>query len=420
MSKPRSLRQLIELGIEGSRGVRRKSTRNKKSFVMRSEDCIRICERIDMNTQELDYITIKGFKSIASLEKTVLGPINLIIGPNGSGKSNFIGVFSFLNAIREGRLNDYVRKSGGAEQLLHFGSKITEEIVFFISFRQEVNQYELTLKPTTDDSLYPADEWGYYWDKERVSSHPISQQIRSRENGQEAGISDTHAKRITDWVRNRLGRWRLYHVHDTSAVSPMRKTAKLNDNAFLRPDGANLPAFLYLLLKKYPNAYRMIRRTIQQVAPFFDDFQLNPDPLNEEVIRLAWKHKNSDQYFSVSSLSDGTLRFIVLATLFLQPEEFQPSVILVDEPELGLHPHAITLLASLVKQTSRQTQVFLSTQSSLLLDHFNAEDVLVADRIGGGTQLTRLDSKKLALWLEDYSLGQLWEKNELGGRPGRE
>ena len=377
----------------------------------------------DMNmpkATELDYITIKGFKSIASLDKTVLGPINLIIGPNGSGKSNFIGVFSFLNAIREGRLNDYIRKSGGAEQLLHFGSKMTKEIGFFISFRQEMNQYKLTLKPTTDDSLYPADEWVYYWDKAQGFPHPLPQQLNSRENGQEAGISDTHAKRITDWVRNRLGRWRLYHVHDTSSASPMRKTAKLNDNAYLRSDGANLPAFLYLLLKKHPNAYRMIRRTIQQVAPFFDDFQLNPDPLNEEAILLAWKHKNSDQYFSVSSLSDGTLRFIVLATLFLQPLEFQPSVILVDEPELGLHPHAITLLASLVKQASRQVQVILSTQSSLLLDHFNPEDVLVADRVDGGTQLTRLDSKKLDSWLEDYSLGQLWEKNELGGRPGRE
>lgn len=164
----------------------------------------------------------------------------------------------------------------------------------------------------------------------------------------------------------------------------------------------------------------MIRRTIQQVAPFFDDFHLNPDPLNEESIRLAWKHKISDQYFSVSSLSDGTLRFIALATLFLQPWEFQPSVILVDDPELGLHPHTIALLASLVKQASQQTQVILSTQSSLLLDHFNPEDVLVANRVQGGAQLTRLDSKNLGSWLEKYSLGQLWEKNELGGRPRKE
>ena len=191
-----------------------------------------------------------------------------------------------------------------------------------------------------------------------------------------------------------MGRWRLYHVHDTSASSPLRKTAKLNDNAFLRPDGSNLAAFLYLLLQKYPVEYSLIRRTIQRVAPFFDDFQLIPDPLNEEAIRLPWKHKNSNQYFSAGSLSGGTLRFIALATLFLQPEAYRPSIILVDESELGLHPHAITLLASLVKQVSQQTQVILSTQSSLLLDHFQPEDVLVADRVDGSTQLTRLDSKK--------------------------
>ena len=370
-------------------------------------------------TPELDYITVKGFKSIASVEKLELGSINLIIGPNGSGKSNFIGVFSFLHEIREGRLNDYVRKSGGAEQLLHFGSKVTNEILIKISFRQEVNQYELTLKATADDSLYPAGETGYFWRKKEYSQ-PYRTSLRSRENGTEAGISDPKLKGTADWVRTRLGRWRLYHVHDTSATSPLRKTAKLNDNEFLRPDGSNLSAFLYLLLKKHSVEYSLIRRTIQRVAPFFDDFQLKPDPLNEEVIRLAWKHKNSDQYFGASSLSDGTLRFIALATLFLQPETYRPSVILVDEPELGLHPHAITLLASLVKQVSQQTQVILSTQSNLLLDHFQPEDVLVADRVEGRTQFTRLDSTRLSAWLEEYSLGQLWEKNELGGRPGRE
>jgi predicted ATPase len=157
---------------------------------------------------------------------------------------------------------------------------------------------------------------------------------------------------------------------------------------------------------------------VQRVAPFFDDFRLRPDPLNEDTIRLAWRHKNSDQYFGAAALSDGSLRFIVLATLFLQPDEFRPSVILVDEPELGLHPYAITLLASLIKQASLKTQVILSTQSALLLDHFQPEDVLIADRVGASTRLARLEAKPLEEWLEDYSLGQLWEKNELGGRPG--
>ena len=314
-----------------------------------------------------------------------------------------------------------MRRAGGADQLLHFGSKTTQKIQLKASFRDEVNQYYLSLAPSNDDNLYPSVEQVNFWNKKYPD--PICWEIKNRENGHEAGIaglSDPHAKEIADWVKTRLGRWRLYHVHDTSTSSPLRKTAKLNDNRFLRPDGSNLPAFLYLLLKKHPVEYSLIRRTIQQVAPFFDDFLLDPDPLNEESIRLAWRHKNSDQYFGASSLSDGTLRFIALAALFLQPDDFRPSVILVDEPELGLHPQAITLLASLVKQASQKTQVILSTQSSLLLDHFQPEDVLVADRVDGSTQFTRLDSEKLASWLEEYSLGQLWEKNELGGRPGKE
>ena len=159
---------------------------------------------------------------------------------------------------------------------------------------------------------------------------------------------------------------------------------------------------------------------MQRVAPFFEDFRLEPLNLKPDDIKLEWRHKGSDQYFDASSLSDGTLRFIALATLFLQPSGYRPSVILVDEPELGLHPYAIEMLASLIRQASVDTQVIVSTQSSLLLDHFEPDDVLVANRVAGGTQITRLDAAPLAAWLEDYSLGQLWEKNEFRGRPVRE
>ena len=369
-----------------------------------------------MPSNALDYVSIKGFKSISSIEKLELQPVNILIGPNGSGKSNFIGAFSFLHAIREGRLQQYVTSAGGSEKLLHFGSKTTKQISFHLSFMNQVNQYELELSPTEDDSLFPSEETAYYWDRRRYA-RPYSTGLSPLQKRLEAGISSQELEGTAGWVRERLGGWRLYHLHDTSTSSPMRKTAKVDDNHFLRADGSNLAAFLYYLHETHQESYGLIQRTIQLVAPFFDDFRLQPLKLKPDDIRLEWRHRNSDQYFDASSLSDGTLRFIVLATLFLQPESYRPSAILVDEPELGLHPFAIGTLASLIRQASVETQVIVSTQSSLLLDHFQPQDVLVVNRVEGGTEIARPDPGQLAKWLEEYSLGQLWEKNELGGRP---
>ncbi len=358
-----------------------------------------------MPSNALDYITIQGFKSIASIEKLELKPINVVIGANGSGKSNFIGAFAFLHAIREGRLRDYVAAAGGAEKVLHFGSKNTREIVLTLSFTNPTARYHLALRPSAPDSLYSSSET-VYGKGGRPSSGPAP-----------AASSQQNSAHLLQSVTSYLATWRSYHLLDTSPSSPMRKTAKVDDNRFLRPDGSNLAAFLYYLGQKHPDAFDLIRHTVRQVAPFFDNFALDPRNLNPDEINLEWRHKSSDQYFDASSLSDGTLRFIALATLFLQPEVHRPSLILVDEPELGLHPYAIELLASLIRQASVTTQVIVATQSPLVLDYFAPEDVLVADRVEGGTQLRRLDSAQLSAWLADYSLGQLWEKNEIGGRP---
>jgi len=200
----------------------------------------------------------------------------------------------------------------------------------------------------------------------------------------------------------------------------MKKTPNLHDNRFLREDGSNLASFLYLLRERHEASYRMIRNTIRMVVPFFDDFVLEPMALNPDTIRLEWRHRISDAYFDVSSLSDGTLRFVALATLLLQPKELRPEIILLDEPELGLHPYAITMLAAMLRSASHETQIVAATQSPTLLDHFEPEDVLVAERVAGETRINRLEAEPLLEWLEEYSLGQLWEKNELGGRPARE
>ena len=365
----------------------------------------------------LDWITVEGFKSIKRIDRLPLEPINIVIGANGSGKSNLIGVFSFLREIRSGRLQEYVIRSGGADRILHFGSRMTPELRMQVSFGGEVGRYEIELGTAVPDALIPLSETCVGPGAEQPAT------VGSVGGYHEAWISqrDPHNidGEIPHRVRSHLDSWRAYHFHDTSPTSPIRKTADVDDNRFLRHDGANLAAFLYFLSHKHEEAYDLIRRTVRLVAPFFDDFRLQPRALNEDKIRLEWRHLGSDAYFDASSLSDGTLRFIVLATLLLQPGSLRPSVILLDEPELGLHPYAIAMLASLVKQASVETQVVFATQSTLLLDHFRPEDVLVADRVDGGTQLTRLDATALEEWLQDYSLGQLWEKNHFGGRPTR-
>ena len=367
----------------------------------------------------LDWITVKGFKSIKSIEELELRPINILIGANGAGKSNFIGVFSFLNAIRLGRLRNYVMRSGGADKILHFGSKTTQQLSIEIGFENGKRKYNIDLAPNDADGLFPSNENVYTsFKQETIPDDAFSTLYALLGGDSEAGISSTKQKsRAITCVREHLFHWRLYHFHDTSVSSPIKKTVPLNDNRYLRHDGSNLAAFLYYLREKHGRSYDMIRRTVQLVAPFFDDFFLEPLVLNEDTIRLEWRHRGSDSYFDAASLSDGSLRFIALATLLLQPKELRPSVLLLDEPELGLHPAAIVIIASLIKQVSTETQIVVATQSPLLLDHFEPEDVLVTERVEGATQFTRLDREKLKIWLEDYSLGQLWEKNEFGGRP---
>ena len=346
---------------------------------------------------EITSISIAGFKSIERIGHLPLRPINVLIGANGSGKSNFIDAFSLLQAVRENTLDAYVERSGGADRILHFGSKITKKLMVTVAFHGG-GSFELTLEVAEDDRLM-------------VTTGGALGSIVIGRPGHTG---------LLDFSRDQLERFRVYHFHDTSATAPIKRTADLHDNRHLREDGSNLAAFLYRLRRKEEESYRMIVRTVRLVAPFFEDFVLEPQALNEDKIRLEWRHRGSDAYFDASSLSDGSLRFIALATLLLQPTELKPHVILLDEPELGLHPYAITLFGSLVRQCSLKRQVVIATQSPTLLDHFEPEDVLVADRVDGRTELKRLDRDRLITWLEDYSLGQLWEKNEIGGRPARE
>jgi predicted ATPase len=211
--------------------------------------------------------------------------------------------------------------------------------------------------------------------------------------------------------------WVVYHFHDTSETSPPKLTQDVDDDRVLRPDAGNLAAFLYRLQQQWPDEFRRITEHIQRIAPFFAEFRLAPLAARPDKIKLEWRHRDSDAYFDGASLSDGTLRFICLAALLLQPRGSMPSVILIDEPELGLHPAALTLLAEMLRGASRSSQILAATQSVTLLDHLTPEEVILADQIDGASTFRRLEEAELRDWMEDYGLGELWLKNVLGGRP---
>jgi len=366
----------------------------------------------------LERLVVHGYKSIRELD-IQLERVNVLIGANGSGKSNFISLFRLLNQLVNQNLQVFVAQSGGADQLLYYGRKTTEKIHIETWFRRGNygNGYTCTLLPTAEDALIFLKEAIYFHDKAHYE-RPYEAES-SLEIHRESLLPEWkhHRGGVAHYVLQAMRSWQLYHFHDTSDSAKVKQTGDLNDNLFLRPDASNLAAYLYLLHETQADYYRNIVETIRMAAPFFGDFVLRPSPFNPDKIRLEWHERGSDALFDAHALSDGTLRFICLATLFLQPPERLPATIVLDEPELGLHPYAITLLSEMVRSAAEHTQVILATQSVTLVNQFSPEDIIVVDRIEGESIFRRLSEEEISSWLEDYGLGDLWEKNVFGGRP---
>lgn len=381
----------------------------------------------------LERIVVEGYRSFKTLDIT-LGPINVLIGANGSGKSNFIQLFKMMNQLVKEEFQTYVQRAGGASYLTYYGPKVTDKIrleFWFIRNREQdlLNGYSVSMMYAHPDNLIIVDETFYfhdrknyprpYGDRENSDFYPSRESLLPKRARETSGVAHH--------VYEAMQTWRVYHFHDTSDSARVKQSVSILDYEFLHPDAANLAAYLYYLREKEPYHYHRIVDTVRSIAPFFGDFVLRPDPHNEDKIRLAWRERGSDLTFSAHALSDGTLRFICLATLFLQPPEKLPKTILLDEPELGLHPAAIVLLAEMIKMAARHTQIILSTQSVTLVDQFDVEEVLVVDRVEDTeaspenprwkTVINRLEPAKLENWLGEFTLGELWRKNILGGRP---
>lgn len=350
----------------------------------------------------VNEVTIKGYKSFKELNLK-LGGLNLLIGSNGSGKSNFLSMFEMLNNAFEQRLANYVATLGGVDKLLFRGRKVTDVIEAQLTMGH--NSYMLRLQEA-DGKLIVADErLGYNNDSVSISQFTPETNIKGY-NGMKRG----------DYIKTYLSHIRKFHFHDTGRRSPFASECHVqNDAYYLYAHGENLAAILYRINREQPVVYRRIVKVIQSVAPYFQDFYFNVS--QADTLRLQWRDKYGDMVYGPNDLSDGTIRFIALATLFMQP--VLPSVIIIDEPELGLHPVAIQKLAGLIQSAKqRGTQIIIATQSSDLISQFEPEDVITVTQTDGVTSMERLNSEDLKVWLNEYTIGDLWRQSIVkGGQP---
>jgi len=366
----------------------------------------------------LSRIRASGFKSIRDLDLQ-LGNLTVLIGANGAGKSNLASLFLMLNHAMSGNLRNFIATGGRAKSFLHRGPKVTQQITVDLEYESEqgTNLYHARLGFAAQDTLIFNDEAVAFRRTQQVGPDAL----RSLGAGHAESVLKAAGEAGDDTARlaySSLNRWRFYQFHDTSATSGMRLARALSDNRYLRSDGGNLAAYLHMLRATEPQYYRRIVQALRLAAPFLDDFDLDPLEDSPREVMLNWHQRGDDYPYGPHQLSDGTLRLIALTTLLLQPPGRMPALVVIDEPELGLHPYAIGLLGSMIRSISGSSQVVVATQSVPLIDEFEPADIVVFDRHEHEGSFTRLDPADLADWLERYSVSELWEKNVIGGRPG--
>ena len=367
-----------------------------------------------MSDTKLKYLTIKGYKSIRAIDKFEPRPINILIGPNGSGKSNFISFFKFLSWMlnSDGKLQEYVAYLGGANDILHDGADITKSIDAHIEIQTPsgINEYLFSLMFAKPDKLVFREEKYRFSDKTKQGEARWSSCGVAHEEANLPQVNNSTATTILNLLRKLI----VYQFHNTSDTAPMRLKWSVSDGRWLKQNGENLGSFLFRLQNYEKPYYLRIVKYIRLVLPFFDDFELY-DEFGQ--ILLRWKEKGTNKVFNAGQASDGMLRTIALISLLAQNPRDLPTVLFLDEPELGLHPSAIDAVAGLIKVASSNCQVFIATQSISLVNNFELDDLVVIDRKKRSSEYKRPDSENLQVYLEEFSTGQIWEKNIIGGRP---
>lgn len=363
-------------------------------------------------------VSIRGFRSLACVENLELPQLAVLIGANGSGKSNLIRFFEMLSFSLKGQnLQQFVLDRGGGDDQLFLGARVTPrmEAELTLETGQGTNEYRIALNHVAPDSLAFAEEAFRFSRHDRDGSGGwVNLPMPAQESGLPDAAADNNqpAQRTARTVLFLLRNCATFQFHDTSAKASLSMRWDESETARLRSDGGNLAPILLHLSREQPRRYRFITRQIQRVLPVFQDFEL--EPAGGKVL-LRWRAKNSDKSFGPHLTSDGSLRLFCLFTLLNLPDDMLPDVLMIDEPELGLHPHAIALTADMIKSLAVHRQIFIATQSPLMVDAFEVENILVAGLEEGATKLAPMDRDNYQSWLEDdYLPSDLWLKEPVG------
>ncbi len=368
---------------------------------------------------KIKSISLSGFKTIKELKELEFENINIFIGANGSGKSNIVSFFEMIGFMMTDAFSSYVSRNGFASSMLYHGQKVTRDIEADIKFSSNTGEsdYKFRVSHTVGDNFLFMEETISY--QKKGISQPYEIPLA------DGGYKETKLKELYNtnqtvkYIKNFLSYIRVFHFHDTSQTAYIHQARPIESNTGLMSDGGNLAPFLYRLREEQSKYYDRILSFIQMIAPFFDNFILEP---YSNSIQLKYKEVNSDLELGSFRLSDGTIRFICLATLLLQPKKSLPKIIIIDEPELGLHPVAIDLLAEMINIASRNSQIFITTQSERLINNFEPKNIIVIDREKDEnsryhSSFHKLDEETLSSWLEKYQISDMWNSNILGGRP---
>lgn len=364
-------------------------------------------------TNRIRSVSIEGFRSLKSIENLELPQLTVLIGANGSGKSTLIRFFEMLSwMLKSKNLQEFVLRHGGGDDQFFMGARQTPRIHAELCLDTEKgqNDYRFDLiHLSAGDTVMVLNE-AYRYSANDISTKAGWTQIDAV--GKESSLLEQKNKTAKTIIAL-LRQCSTYQFHDTSVNAAIHNRWDATESFRLRSDGGNLAAVLLDLRNTDGKRYELIVRQISRVLPAFKDFVLEEEA---GKVLLRWVGQQSDKVFGSHLTSDGSLRLFCLLTLLNLPPNRLPDVMFFDEPELGLHPHAITLVAEMFKRLSMKRQIFIATQSPYLVDCFELENIIVASANDGETILRNLPRAHYQRWLdEDYQLSDIWLQQATGG-----